>query len=191
MLTLLFLYLVGLALWSLFEYVIHRFLGHRKKGMDPIAREHRAHHATVDYFAPFARKVLLALPVLVFLALLGAVFVGLRFSALITAGLATGWLLYERLHLRLHLKAPGSTYTHWAVRHHFDHHFMNPKTNHGVSSPVWDLVFGTYQAPRRVRVPLRAARQMPWLPDTLDVEPDAPSDVKDSPVASPDPHLVV
>lgn len=171
MLTLLFLYFVGMALWSLFEYCIHRFLGHRPKGRDPIAKEHRTHHATTSYFAPFTRKVLLAIPVLGAVALLGALFVGLRFSALLTAGLATGWLLYERLHLRLHLKAPGSAYTHWAVRHHFDHHFMNTKTNHGVSSPLWDLVFRTYQPPRRVQVPPRAAQQMPWLPATLEVEP--------------------
>ena len=187
MLTLLFLYFVGMALWSLFEYFIHRLLGHRKGGRDPIAKEHRTHHATVSYFAPMGRKILLAIPVVALVALFGAIFIGLRFSALLAAGLATGWLLYERLHMRLHVKPPTGAYTHWAVRHHFDHHFMNPKTNHGVSSPVWDLVFGTYQAPRKVRVPLRAARQMPWLPETIGGELKG----EEHPAVPEDSHLFV
>jgi hypothetical protein len=35
--------------------------------------------------------------------------------------------------------------------------------NHGVSTPVWDHVFGTHQSPERVRVPRRLA--LPWLVD--------------------------
>ncbi|MDF1562131.1 MAG: sterol desaturase family protein [Deltaproteobacteria bacterium] len=175
MLILTFLFLVGMALWSLLEYLIHRFLGHRKRATNPFAKEHRAHHAKIDYFAPMARKVLLAIPVLLLVAGAGALAIGLRLASVVTAGLATGWLLYERLHLRLHQKGPTGAYTHWAIRHHFDHHFMNPSTNHGVSSPVWDVVFGTYQAPRRVKVPKRAAQQMPWLPAVVDVEPGEPA----------------
>jgi hypothetical protein len=35
--------------------------------------------------------------------------------------------------------------------------------NHGVTSPLWDKVFGTYEAPAQVRVPRRLA--MIWLVD--------------------------
>ena len=35
--------------------------------------------------------------------------------------------------------------------------------NHGVSIPLWDIVFGTLDRPERVRVPRRLA--MPWLVD--------------------------
>jgi sterol desaturase/sphingolipid hydroxylase (fatty acid hydroxylase superfamily) len=35
--------------------------------------------------------------------------------------------------------------------------------NHGVTSPIWDVVFGTYQAPGVIVVPERLA--MRWLLD--------------------------
>jgi hypothetical protein len=35
--------------------------------------------------------------------------------------------------------------------------------NHGVSLPLWDHVFGTYERPTQVRVPRRLA--LPWLVD--------------------------
>ena len=46
-------------------------------------------------------------------------------------------------------------------RHHFHHHFHNPKRNHGVTSPLWDLLFRTYERPAVVRVPMKHA--MGWL----------------------------
>ena len=52
---------------------------------------------------------------------------------------------------------------------HFYHHFGDPGANHGVTSPIWDMVFGTWQAPGRIRVPVKL--QMCWLvePRTGDV----------------------
>jgi sterol desaturase/sphingolipid hydroxylase (fatty acid hydroxylase superfamily) len=38
-------------------------------------------------------------------------------------------------------------------KHHFHHHFENPKMNHGVTTPVWDLVFGSYEPATVVHVP--------------------------------------
>ena len=59
--------------------------------------------------------------------------------------------------------APGGPYSRWTRRHHLSHHFSNPGTNHGVTSPIWDLVFGTYVDHGRIRVPRRHAP--PWLID--------------------------
>jgi hypothetical protein len=36
-------------------------------------------------------------------------------------------------------------------------------SNHGVSMPLWDHVFGTHRAPGRIRVPRRLA--LPWMLD--------------------------
>lgn len=35
--------------------------------------------------------------------------------------------------------------------------------NHGVTSPIWDIVFGTYVEPEQIRVPEKLA--MEWLCD--------------------------
>ena len=60
---------------------------------------------------------------------------------------------------------PGfGAYGRWARRHHFYHHFINAKMNHGVTTPIWDLVFGTYRkADVVIEVPSKLA--MPWLKD--------------------------
>ena len=51
----------------------------------------------------------------------------------------------------------------WLRVHHFYHHFGHPLTNHGVSIPLWDHVFGTHVRPDKVKVPRRLV--MPWLID--------------------------
>ena len=38
-----------------------------------------------------------------------------------------------------------------------------PKKNHGVTSPVWDWVFGTLERPETIRVPRRHVRCFAWL----------------------------
>jgi sterol desaturase/sphingolipid hydroxylase (fatty acid hydroxylase superfamily) len=40
---------------------------------------------------------------------------------------------------------------------------VDARTNHGVTSPLWDVVFGTYRAPGTIRVPSRLC--MSWLRD--------------------------
>ncbi|MBN8610845.1 MAG: sterol desaturase family protein [Deltaproteobacteria bacterium] len=155
----------GLILWTFLEYVLHRFAFHERMLGQRVAREHLEHHAKVDHFAPLSHKVALAVPVL------GAIF-GLAWlvtTAPIAAGLAlgvvTGWLSYEVLHRRIHVAAPLNAYGRWARRHHLSHHFGNAKLNHGVSSPIWDHVFGTHAPRATVLVPRRHATKFPWLLD--------------------------
>ena len=59
--------------------------------------------------------------------------------------------------------APRSWYARWARRHHFSHHFTDARYNHGVTTPLWDLVFRTYRAPDKIHVPRKLA--MDWLLD--------------------------
>jgi hypothetical protein len=37
--------------------------------------------------------------------------------------------------------------------------------NHGVTTPLWDIVFGTYEEPETIRVPKKIV--MPWLIDPV------------------------
>jgi len=85
------------------------------------------------------------------------------------AGLLGFYVTYEVLHYRSHTRPPRGRYGRWLRKHHFYHHFGNPKHNHGVTSPIWDIVFRTHARPDKVRVPRRLA--MMWLtdPDTGEV----------------------
>ena len=155
--------LLGAFCWTFAEYVLHRFAGHGGRGRHALSREHLAHHARPEYFSPAWKKLLMVVPVL------GALFGALTplaspaAAGALTAGFDAGWLAYEALHRALHVWPPRHAYGRWARRHHFAHHFQQPKANHGVTTPLWDVVFRTHQPVAVVRVPRKLAPQLPWL----------------------------
>ncbi len=155
---------LGASAWSAAEYLIHKNLGHRyAKNGNPFAREHVRHHATTSYFAPTEKKVAAAL---LTTALVGPIAVGVAGASLgaaFTLGLVATYGGYEVLHRIAHTRAPRTRYGRWLRRHHFHHHFHDPAQNHGVTTPLWDHVFGTFVTPTVVRVPVKHA--MPWLID--------------------------
>jgi len=154
---------LGAAGWSLAEYGLHRFVFHGASATRLGAGEHRRHHAEVDYFAPWWQKALAALAVtasMLPLSLLGA---GPAAGLAFTGGFIAMYLAYEVLHRTAHTRPPRGRYGRWRRRNHFAHHFMDPRRAQGVTTPVWDVVFGTRLPVARVRVPRRLA--MPWLLD--------------------------
>ena len=158
--------LLGVAFWTFMEYIIHRFLGHQKRGKNIIRQEHLRHHAEAHYFAPLYKKLLLAILVLSTSTLLfGIIFnwlTGFSFSL----GLAGMYVIYEVTHRRFHIKDPLLRYGLRMRKHHFYHHFGNPKLNHGVTTAIWDRVFGTFEKTTVIRVPDKIA--MNWLRDGQD-----------------------
>lgn len=152
----------GVLTWTLLEYVIHRWAGHVYK-RNFFGTEHTRHHREGDYFAAAWKKGIAAVVVLLVLTNAVGLWLGWGVGFTYAGGLTGFYLTYEWLHRREHTHAPANAYGRWARRHHFWHHFGNPKVNHGVTSPVWDLVFGTYVRPEQIRVP--RAMAMPWLLD--------------------------
>ena len=155
---------LGMALWTLGEYLMHRFAMHALRGKGMASREHLRHHAERDsvleswYFAwtgVIAVGIALAINAS---KLLGPVGVCLG------AGWVAGYGFYDWIHWRAHRRPIAHPYERWVRRHHFHHHFGHPTANHGVTTPVWDLVFGSYErVDGPVRVPRRLA--MVWLVD--------------------------
>jgi len=140
----------GLLLWTLLEYTLHRFAFHIQRPIhNPHLREilnmsHLGHHA-----APRDPTRVLVHPLygLVISALLyAAIYLtsSNAFStAVIMAGIWAGFLYYEAVHYRVHFSLSASGLIAWQRRGHFYHHFTNNKRCFGVTSPVWDYVFGT------------------------------------------------
>ncbi len=167
----------GLA-WSASEYALHRFVGHGPmrrpeasllKKLTPAGlaaefnAEHVAHHADTTYFAPTPRKLRAAAVAIPALGGLLTPFVGARRAFSFAVGFAVTYGAYEVLHRRIHTHPPRGPYGRWARRHHLHHHHKTPKQNHGVTSPLFDLVFSTYAPPHRVKVPQAAAPA--WMID--------------------------
>jgi sterol desaturase/sphingolipid hydroxylase (fatty acid hydroxylase superfamily) len=154
---------LGAVGWTLIEYVLHRFVFHGASATRLGAKEHRKHHAQVDYFAPWWQKALAALAATAVVLPLAIVARGATIGLVFTAGFIGMYLLYEILHRRAHTHPPTGPYGRWLRRNHFAHHFVDPRRGQGVTTPVWDRVFRTRLPVERVPVPRRLA--MPWLVD--------------------------
>ncbi|MFT5432111.1 MAG: sterol desaturase/sphingolipid hydroxylase (fatty acid hydroxylase superfamily) [Myxococcota bacterium] len=170
--------LLGVFAWSFAEYALHNWVGHLGKGKNHFSREHLQHHAKGDYFAPAVQKALAAIVTASLVLPLAALSVGWLGGASFTVGLVGMYLVYERLHYRSHFAPPRTAYGRWVRKNHFAHHFTAPKKNHGVTSPLWDYVFGTHQAEDVVRVPEKLA--LVWLvdPETGDAREEFGADYR-------------
>jgi cyclopropane-fatty-acyl-phospholipid synthase len=130
----------GLAAWTVIEYLMHRYAFH---GFAP----HYQHHADpVDtryivaplWFSSSVAVLLLGILRLATGSWADASFVG--------AGVLSGYLLYETVHLRIHSPAAGGRLLRAWRKHHYYHHFADDRTCYGVTSPVWDAAFGSLPA---------------------------------------------
>ena len=59
------------------------------------------------------------------------------------AGFMHGYLAYDMLHSAIHRGVLGTPLGRFIRRHHLQHHYATPDRRFGVSSPLWDLIFGT------------------------------------------------
>lgn len=136
----------GLLLWTLTEYVIHRWAFHYHP-TSAIGKKihflvHGVHH---DYPRDATRLVM---PLLVSIPLATAFYflfkiVFLQFHLAVFAGFMAGYIAYDSIHYATHhMKMEGSV-GKFLKRYHLKHHYNDEHTAYGVSSPVWDYVFGT------------------------------------------------
>jgi sterol desaturase/sphingolipid hydroxylase (fatty acid hydroxylase superfamily) len=147
------LFLVGVLIWSLLEYVLHRGLFHWE-GKGPSGKMlsfmlHGYHHEFPD-----DRMRLVAPPLMLFV--LGAVVgvlhylvFGGQYWAQVFAGVTVGYVAYDWTHYYTHHFHPRSGLGAWLRRYHLRHHFQEERARYGISSPLWDLVFRTYLSPNR------------------------------------------
>jgi len=152
-------FLAGLAWWSLLEYLLHRWVFHGFPRT--LGERHLKHHAHLHVrrlaVAPLATSVTGAL-------LHAAIFLGLfgpaRGLALL-AGLLTGYGAYEWVHWSTHYRVPKGAVMRALRRHHMIHHHAQQNARYGVTSPLWDWVFGTLPpAPGRGKAAaMRVGRQ--------------------------------
>jgi sterol desaturase/sphingolipid hydroxylase (fatty acid hydroxylase superfamily) len=87
---------------------------------------------------------------------ISAILYGLMYAAIrnplsatvVMIGIWTGFLYYEAVHYRVHFSLSPSGLIARQRRTHFYHHFTNNKRCFGVTSPLWDYVFGTTHSER-------------------------------------------
>ncbi len=160
--SLIFFILGGFG-WTFGEYALHNWYGHKAKGKNEFSREHLAHHKDTAYFAANWKKALATVKVSPLIFLVMYYLYGIFYAGIFISGFLITYLIYELIHRRIHTHAPKNFYSRFIRKHHSYHHFSNPRYNHGVTTPIWDIVFGTYRKSDIVKVPENNA--MKWLLD--------------------------
>jgi len=70
------------------------------------------------------------------------------------AGFVFGYLCYDMLHYATHHFPMKTRVGAWLKHYHLLHHYQDERYGYGVSSPLWDYVFGTH--PRRREQPAQS-----------------------------------
>ncbi|MDH4070585.1 MAG: sterol desaturase family protein [Ignavibacteria bacterium] len=143
------MFVAGLAVWTLTEYILHRYVFHYEP-KSTIGKRlhfllHGVHH---DYpndslrlvMPPVVSGPLAALFYFFFLFLVGETHLPPFF-----AGFLVGYLFYDMIHYATHHAPMKGTVGLLLKHHHMKHHYQTDDYNFGVSSPLWDFVFRTYQ----------------------------------------------
>ena len=151
----------AVLLWTLTEYLMHRFNGHGLRGRTEFSRDHLAHHASLEYFTPARSKLKRAVLVSCFLFPISILALGNLLGLVFAATYLAAYAYYDYLHQYSHSHPPRTKYGRCVRKHHFIHHFSHPKHNFGVTTLFWDRVFGTLVNVDVVKVPQR--RAMVWL----------------------------
>jgi dihydroceramide fatty acyl 2-hydroxylase len=137
----------GYALWTLFEYWLHRIVFHFEPEDGLGARMHWIIHG-VHHDHP-NDPMRLVMPPAVSVPLAAAVFgvlyliFGSGYAPAIGAGFFTGYLIYDMMHYYLHHFRPHGRLGRMLRERHMRHHFQDDTRGFGISAPYWDEVFRT------------------------------------------------
>jgi sterol desaturase/sphingolipid hydroxylase (fatty acid hydroxylase superfamily) len=148
-------FLVGLFLWTLAEYTLHRFVFHfppRTPWQEKVTfLFHGIHHLQPQCKTRLVMPPVVSIPMaLLFYAafhLILATLLGMsHWVAPMFAGFVTGYLIYDMTHYATHHFPMRRGIWKFLKRYHMLHHYKTPGRRFGVSSPLWDIVFGTMPA---------------------------------------------
>jgi len=145
-------FLLGLFIWTLSEYMLHRFVFHFKphnKWQERLAfLFHGIHHAQPKVKTRLVMPPAVSIP----LALLFFGLFYVIFSVILSAGqwmfpafagFLIGYLIYDIMHYATHHFPMRNGIWKQLKRLHMQHHYKYPNQLFGVSSPIWDYVFTT------------------------------------------------
>ncbi len=170
------LFVAGVILWTLAEYVLHKHVFHAPDRImaethDVVASlrgtnepvipalpslrhvsyfiAHGVHH---EYPSDSTRLVMppgASVPIAIATWLLFRWLAGPSAAPAFFAGFVAGYLVYDTTHYAVHHFGMPTSWGRFLKKRHARHHFVDPDRDYGVSSPLWDVVFGTYTSRKR------------------------------------------
>ena len=140
------LFFAGIFSWTLFEYLMHRFVfhyvAHSPGAQRLIYIIHANHHEyprdKERLFMPPAPSLIMACIVFTLQYLIMGNNVFMFFP-----GFLLGYLIYGTMHYAIHAWNPPFKWMKPLWRNHHLHHYKEQEKGFGVSTTIWDRVFGT------------------------------------------------
>lgn len=146
-------FVFGLTLlWTLMEYLLHRFVFHFKpRGRTQrqlIFLFHGVHHYQPHVKTRLVMPPAVSIPMACFFyglfRLILDGFLGVPYLvAPMIAGTILGYVSYDMIHYATHHLPMKGRVLKFLKRHHMEHHYKTPMARFGVSTNLWDEVFRT------------------------------------------------
>ena len=141
------LFVAGVFFWTLAEYLLHRFVFHYMPTSEWGKRLHFLMHGVHHDYPNDSWRLVMPPSVSIPLALLfyGAflLLIGRVATPPFFAGFILGYLCYDMIHYATHHAPMKRGIGLFLKHHHMKHHYQTDDRGYGVSSPLWDYVFGT------------------------------------------------
>ena len=147
----LFIFLAGIFSWSFFEYMIHRYVFHfiaqSEKALRIVYVIHGNHHEyprdKERLFMPAVPSLLISASFFMLMYAVAYLFAVAGYVFVFFPGFLVGYLIYGTMHYAIHAWNPPFTWMKPLWRNHHLHHYKKNELGFGVSSTLWDHVFGT------------------------------------------------
>ncbi len=141
---------IGVWLWTLVEYSLHRFLFHLEaRGYWLITAHFLFHGCHHKYPMDDMRLVMppaAALPIAACVCACECLAFGRGLGLAAFSGTLVGYMAYDVLHYHCHFSQWANVvpFVRGVKRSHMRHHYREPHHAFGISTVVWDKVFNTY-----------------------------------------------
>ncbi len=140
-------FMLGFFVWTVTEYVMHRFIFHFEPNSKLGKRLHFIFHGVHhDYPKDRLRLVLppaVSIPLATMFYFLFRNIIKTDGFYSFFAAFLIGYLIYDMIHYAIHhVQFKGKL---WNIlkSHHLKHHYVYPEKGYGVSSPLWDKIART------------------------------------------------
>lgn len=137
----------GLAFWTITEYTLHRWVFHYEPKSSWGKYLHFMMHGVHHEYPNDSKRLVMPPSVSIPLA---SLFFGLYWLVLgpvhawpFFGGFMLGYIFYDEIHYATHHAPMKFGWWQKVKHHHVLHHYHDPDKGFGVSSPLWDVVFGT------------------------------------------------
>jgi sterol desaturase/sphingolipid hydroxylase (fatty acid hydroxylase superfamily) len=140
------LFFLGIMFWTLFEYIMHRwvfhFISESERAQKIIYVLHGNHH---HYPRDKERLFMPPIPSLILAVIVfSMMYLFMRENVYVFfPGFVFGYLLYGSMHYAIHAWNPPFKWMKPLWRNHHLHHYKDEGRGFGVSTTIWDRLFGT------------------------------------------------